>query len=253
VKFAFSRSTRNEPGQPAELFTKFGPAGFDGLQLKSNQYGDYLDDPDRFLADWGQYPGVASGLIHGGLLDADGVATLRRVIKFGQAVGSDLVIYWPREPRGEDVDLTAFARQVSELGQEAQAAGLRLSLHHHHNQIVMTGEEIERFFNEIVPGSVGLTIDTAHIVKSGMPDVAAEIRRFAPVIDNFHLKDYGDGEWKVLGRGDMDFGPIFDAIREIGFDGWVCADEESGADFDGALASCYQMLAEGLPAESVTR
>src|SRR5690606_25222320 len=75
---------------------------------------------------------------------------------------------------------------------------------------------------------------------------AAVERRFAPVIDNFHFQDYGDGEWKVLGRGDVDFGPIYDAIHEIGFDGWVCADEESGAYVDGALASCYQMLANGL-------
>jgi inosose dehydratase len=249
VKFAFSRSTRGDH-ERVELFKQFGPAGFAGLQLKSNQYADYLDEPDRFLADWGQYPGVAAALIHGGLLDDEGVAEIRSVIRFGQSVGSDLVVYWPREPReGGSVDLNGFARRLSALGQEAQEAGLRLSLHHHYNQIVMTRDEFERFFVAIDPGTVGLTIDTAHLVKSGMPDVAGVLRDFAAVIDNIHLKDFGDGDWKVLGQGEIDFAPIFAAIREIGYDDWVCADEESGADFDGALAACFTMLAAGLPNE----
>lgn len=251
MKFAFSRSAKGGT-ERQELFETFGPAGFAGLQLKSNQYADYLDEPERFLADWGQYPGVASGLIHGGLLDDDGVATLRRVIQFGQAVGSDLVIYWPKEPREEaSVDFSGFARRMSELGQEARESGLKLSLHHHYNQIVMTRNEMASFFAAVAPGSVGLTIDTAHLVKSGMVDVAAVMREFAEVIDNYHLKDFGEGDWRVLGRGDIDFAPIFAAIRETGFDGWVCADEESGADFAGALSACYAILAAGLP-ESVT-
>lgn len=253
MRFAFSRSTRGE-GEREELFKRFGPAGFAGLQLKSNQYADYLDAPDRFLAEWGQYPGVASGLIHGGLLDDDGVATLRKVLQFGQAVGSALVVYWPREPREDaSVDFAEFARRLSELGQEARDAGLRLSLHHHFSQIVMTRDELERFFAAIAPGTVGLTVDTAHLVKSGMPDVAGVIREFAPVIDNYHLKDFGSGEWRVLGRGDIDFAPIFAAIQESGYDGWVCADEESGADFAGALAACYSMLATGLPERLAAR
>lgn len=252
MKFAFSRSTRGEP-ERQELFTRFGAAGFAGLQLKSNQYADYLDAPERFLADWGQFPGVAAALIHGGLLDDEGVAAIRRALRFGRAVGSERVVYWPREPRGDAVDLAAFARRLSELGQEAREVGLRLSLHHHYNQIVMTRDEFEQFYAAIDPGSVGLTIDTAHLVKSGMPDVAGVLREFAPVIDNIHLKDFGAGDWKVLGHGEMDFVPIFAAIREIGYDGWVCADEESGADFDGALAACFNMLVTGLPEELATR
>jgi inosose dehydratase len=55
VKFAFSRSTRGER-EREELFSRFRAAGFAGLQLKSNQYADYLDAPDRFLADWGDSP-----------------------------------------------------------------------------------------------------------------------------------------------------------------------------------------------------
>jgi inosose dehydratase len=252
VKLAFSRSTRGDH-EREELFTRFRAAGFTGLQLKSNQYADYLDTPDQFLSTWGHYPGIASALIHGGLIDDEGVATIRDVIRFGQAVGSELVVYWPREPRHGAVDLDTFARRLSALGQEAQAMGLRLSLHHHYDQIVMTRDEFEHFFAAIEPGTVGLTIDTAHLVKSGMPDVAGVLREFAPVIDNIHLKDFGDGDWQVLGRGEIDFAPIFSAIRETGYDGWVCADEESGADLNGALAASSAMLTAGLADEVATR
>ena len=64
-------------------------------------------------------------------------------------------------------------------------------------------------------------------------------------IDNFHLKDF-DSDWRVLGEGAIDFGPVFAAIRDIGFDGWVSTDEESGADFVEAMATCHRFVTEGL-------
>ena len=110
----------------------------------------------------------------------------------------------------------------------------------------MLPEEMEVFFDAVEPGTVGLTVDTAHLVKSGVDDVAGVIRRFAPVTDNFHLKDYADGEWRVLGEGDVDFVPVFAAIRDIGYDGWLSTDEESGADVLEAMAACHAFVKQGL-------
>ena len=110
----------------------------------------------------------------------------------------------------------------------------------------MLPEEIEVFFEAVELGSVGLTVDTAHLVKSGVDDVAGVIRGFAPVIDNVHLKDYADGEWRVLGTGDIDFVPVFAAIRDIGYDGWLSTDEESGADVLEAMAACRAFMEQGL-------
>lgn len=91
-------------------------------------------------------------------------------------------------------------------------------------------------------GTVGLTVDTAHLVKSGVSDIAGLIRDLRDVIDNFHLKDFADGCFRVLGTGDIDFGPVFAAILETGYDGWLSADEESGADVVEAMRQCYRFM-----------
>ncbi len=250
MKLGFSKPTRTAAEQDA-LFAHFGGVGFDGLQLKSSQYRDYLDDPARFRDRYAMYPGVASGLIHGGKLDDAGIAMLRRLIAFAGAVGAERIILWPDIARQglTDDDIRASARSMATLGNEAIAAGTRLSLHHHYGQVVMHRGDFDLFFDAVPDGSVGLTVDTAHLVKSGVEDVAGLIRDFRSVIDNIHTKDYADGEWRVLGQGEIDFVPIFAAVKEIGYDGWVCADEESGSELLGAMGACYRFLRDGLSSQ----
>jgi inosose dehydratase len=248
MKLAFSRPTRDIDEQQ-QLFTRFREVGYAGLQLKQNQYRDMLDAPAQFLAAWGEYPGVAAGLIFGSSLDSEGVTALRAIFPFAGAVGADRVVYWPRDPAGaSDAEMRQFARTLTELGKEARQAGTTLSLHHHASQIVMTREDLDRFFAAAESGSVGLTVDTAHLVKSGIDDVAGVIRDYRQVLDNIHLKDFADGAWRVLGEGGIDFAPIFAAIRAIGYTDWVCADEESGGDLVGGMQACYRYMESGLNA-----
>ena len=243
MKVAFSRPTANRHEQ-CELFENFWAVGYQGLQLKANQYMPYIDKPQQFCDEWGQHEGVAAGLILGDKLDDAGIASLRQLFTLAAAVGSERIIFCHLVPRSEVAsdDIKHFARLLSELGREAQQQGVALSLHHHYNQPVMHRADIVTFFEAADPGSVGLTIDTAHLVKSGIADVAGVIRDFSDVIDNFHLKDFADGEWRVLGRGDLNFDPIFAAIGDIGYKSWLCADEESGGVLLGGMRECYDVV-----------
>ena len=250
MKLAFSKPTRTDDDTQV-LMTRFREIGYDGLQLKAGQYAGYLDRPEEFLADWGQQRGVASALIAG--VGGEGsVGELRRVFAFGRIVGADLVVLCFGLPReGMTAERLRYHAQVlSLLGLEAQDFGLRLSLHHHHGHPVMTREDLEVFFGAVEEGSIGLTVDTAHLVKSGIDDMAGTIRDFAPFIDNFHLKDYADGEWRMLGTGDIDFEPIFAAIADIGYDGWLSTDEESDAPLLPAMEHCLRFMREHLPGGS---
>ncbi len=181
-------------------------------------------------------------------LDDNGRAFLRDTFRFAQAVGSERIVYCHVQQRDglEDDDIRQIARSLSEIGKEALQHGTKLSLHHHHGQPVMHRRDFDTFFDAIEPGTVGLTIDTAHAVKSGIADVGGLIRDFGSVIDNFHLKDYADGEWRVLGQGNIDFAPIFAAIKAIDYQGWVSADEESGSELLQAMQDCYDYIAAGL-------
>lgn len=246
MKIAFSRPTANRAEQ-SELIENYTGIGYQGLQLKAGQYMPYLDSPQQFCDEWGAHPGVAAGLITGGGLDDEGIAKLRKLFAFGGAVGTERIIFCHGLPRAEvnDEDIKRFAQILTDLGKEAQQAGVALSLHHHYNQPVMHRKDIALFFETADPSAVGLTIDTAHLVKSGIDDVAGVIREFGPVIDNFHLKDFAAGEWRVLGHGDIGFTPIFAAIHDIGYTGWLCADEESGGDILGGMQECLHFIHSG--------
>lgn len=249
MKLAFSQPTAGEEAQ-RRLFTRFRDAGFDGLQLKAGQYERYVGDPARFRTEWGSAPGAASALITGGRLDDPGIAALRRVFAFAADVGAERVVFCHGVSRTgvTDEDLRRFARTLSELGKEARDRGVRLSLHHHYDQPVMRRADFDIFFDAADSAYVGLTVDTAHLVKSGIEDIAGVIRDFPAVLDNVHLKDFARAEraWRVLGEGEIDFAPVFAALRRIGYDGWLCADEESGSDTQAAMETCRRFIAHGL-------
>jgi sugar phosphate isomerase/epimerase len=117
----------------------------------------------------------------------------------------------------------------------------------------MHRDDFDVFFSAVGSRSVGLTLDTAHLVKSGVQDIPALIRDFRVSIDNVHLKDYADGEFRVLGEGRIDFDPIFRVLREMGYDGWLCADEESGSDMRAGMQACGQFIRARLGAEPLAR
>ena len=247
MRFAFSAPDRN-PAERETLMTGFAAHGYDGLQLKRMQYAEFLGSPDQFRPRWGDRPGIASGLITGGKLDEAGIADLLAVIRFGAAAGSERVIFCHGRSRQtvSDDDLVHFSRTLAGIGHQARELGTQLSLHHHYDQPVMHRSDFDRFFARIDDGSVSLTVDTAHLVKSGIDDIAEVIRAFGPRIDTVHIKDIRDGRFVPLGEGTIDFTPVFAAIAEAAPGAWVCADEESGADIDAAMASCRQLMRSGL-------
>jgi sugar phosphate isomerase/epimerase len=231
MKIAFSKPTRDDVERQM-LFSRFRSFGYDGLQLKHAQYSEYIDQPARFVGLWGtDAADIASGLITAGRLDTAGIAELRKLFRFAQAVGTERIIFCHSQPRQglTSADIKGFAKILSELGREAQQYGTSLSLHHHYNQPVMYRQDFETFFEAVDDQSVKLTVDTAHLIKSGINDIGGVLR------------DIADGEFKVLGQGTIDFTSVFAALQEIGFAGWVCADEESGSDLLEAMEICAQV------------
>lgn len=247
VKFAFSRPIQSDEERDL-LFGGYRSIGYAGLQLKHGQYASYIDDPERFLEEWEALPGAASALIVGGAVDDELRSRLAPLLHFGEKVGTERIVFCHGLSRKNVTadDIRGFARQLSELGKETRQRGIRLSLHHHYDQPVMYREDFDIFFDRLQEGTVGLTVDTAHLVKSGITDVAELITSFAPHIDNFHMKDFADGDWRILGEGGISFGPIFRAIHAIQYDGWMSADEESGGGIQEGMRQCLRFMKQGM-------
>lgn len=246
-KLAFSKPSATD-ADTTTLFTTFRKIGYDGLQLKAGQYMPFIDTPLDFIDCWGQYPGAASALICWCKLDDDAITLLKKIISFASRVGSERIVYCHNAPREgvSRAELIGYAHTLSEIGKQARDAGIAFSLHNHYGQPVMYRDDIDVFFSAVKDNAVGLTVDTAHLVKSGESDLAGIIREFQSVIDNFHLKDIENGEFRVLGTASIDFAPVFAAIREIDYRGWISTDEESGADMAAAMQQCYDFMKKGL-------
>lgn len=246
TRYAFSIPT-NSDAEQTELFNGFKPAGFAGLQLKGGQYARYLENPQQFLDDWSHDKGACAGLIYGGSLNENGVAALRRVFEFAQAIGSEMVVFCHGQSRDSvtDDNIRGFAHQLCELGEEARERGVKLSLHNHFDNPVMHRTDFETFFGSITPGTLGLTLDTAHLQKSGVLDIAGVVRDYGAFLDNVHLKDFAAGQFKTLGGGEIDFTPIFAALHDVGFTGWLCADEESETGVSESLRASFDFIERG--------
>jgi sugar phosphate isomerase/epimerase len=244
MKLAFSTPTSGND-ERCLLFTQYRGVGYDGLQLKNAQYSEFVATPERFLETWGDYPGIASGLIAAGRLDEVGMTALRELFGFAGAVGCERIVFChslSREGLSDD-EIRGFAQTLSEMGKEARQRGVQLSLHHHYNQPVMYRNDFDVLFDAVHDQAIGLTVDTAHLVKSGIDDISGLIQDFSHVIDNFHLKDIAAGEFRVLGQGSIDFEPVFAAIQAIGYRGWLCADEESGTSgLIEPMGACYRFM-----------
>jgi sugar phosphate isomerase/epimerase len=250
---AFSKPTRG-PEQQRLLFDRYPEFGFSGLQLKGGQYAAYLDDPvtgaDRFRADWGSDPGHVSSLITMNPLDEDGRQRLRTLCAFAGAVGAQRVVICHDVPRDglDDSDLVRFAGELSGHAEAAAEHGVVLSLHHHTGEPVMHRRDFDVFFGAVRENTLRLTVDTGHLLRSGVTDVPGLLTDFASVIDNIHLKDYADDEFRLLGQGSVDLAAVLDAVTTLGPDVTLCVDEESRAEVLEGLQVSRDYLTEHLSA-----
>jgi sugar phosphate isomerase/epimerase len=71
--------------------------------------------------------------------------------------------------------------------------------------------------------SCRLTLDIGHLHCQGETPITDRIRRWGSLLVNVHLEDMKAGvhEHLMFGDGEIDFPPVIDALREIGYAGGV--------------------------------
>lgn len=148
----------------------------------------------------------------------------------------------------------SLSEGLNALGRIARDKGMELVYHHHMGTVVQTAEETDRLLENTDPALVGLLFDTGHFAYSG-EDPAALARKYMPRIRHVHLKDIRPGKVKevrdgglsfldgvrrgaftVPGDGAIDFPPIFQALSDAGYSGWLLVEAEQ----DPALADPFE-------------
>lgn len=138
-----------------------------------------------------------------------------------------------------------FAKGANYVAQRVMdEAGLRTVFHHHIGTWIETPAETERLLSMTNPEILGLVFDTGHWSFGGGNPVEG-IHKHADRIWHVHFKDHdptiarqsrenewdgptsvGEGIFPELGKGDVDFPAVLEALKAIDYDGWVVVEQD---------------------------
>ena len=150
-----------------------------------------------------------------------------------------------------DEEWDRLCKGLNRLGETANRYGIALTLHHHMGTVVQTEAEIDRMMANTDPALFSLLYDSGHLAYCG-EDYMSVLKKYATRIKHVHLKDVRPdiiakvkenhlsflegvrmGTFTVPGDGVIDFGPIFDVLEEVGYEGYVLVEAEQ----DPAIAN----------------
>ena len=139
---------------------------------------------------------------------------------------------------------------LNRLGKAAADRGFKLCFHHHMGTVVQTADETDRLMKMTDPKYVFLCYDIGHFTFAG-EDPLLILRKYPERVGHVHLKDMRlpvvdrvkkehlsfleaifQGAFTVPGDGDVDFEPVYKALDEAGYEGWLLVEAEQ----DPALA-----------------
>jgi inosose dehydratase len=166
------------------------------------------------------------------------------VAELGRAVHQLDVALAANKPVLGGSDWSSLHDGLNELGALAAAEGLLLVYHPHMGTVVQARSEVDRLMAGTDPGLVHLLLDTGHLTWAG-GDPVALVRDHGRRLAHVHLKDLRPdvlmawhredhsfreailaGIFTVPGDGLIEFEPIFAALDDAGFHGWLVVEAE---------------------------
>ncbi len=251
----------NVPG-PDELLAAMAEAGYEGTELGPPGYLGHLDElgsrlerhgleltggwcPIRFSEPefWDEDLLVLSRTLD--LFDAAGAAARAHPV-FGDG-GSDARRANPgrgRQDASLRLDDSGWARFAEGLARAQDVAGERgfePTFHAHTSTFVEAPSEIDRLLDLT---EIGLLVDTGHLLLGGSDPVHA-LRDWGARVNYVHVKDvrldvlrgvvadradaveaWRRGIFCELGVGDVDLEAFFHELERVGYDGWICVEQD---------------------------
>ena len=227
-------------GDMAEAFADIGAAGFDGVELFDGNLLDYTTA--EFQALLSQHGLKLVAAYSGGNLIFDEVLPeeldrFRIVADRLAELGAPHFVVGGGAKRfdgARDGDYPRLGAALEKVREIAEQRGLQAHYHPHLTTLAESPGQIRQVFAET---AIHFCPDTAHLAAAG-GDPAGMMREHKDRISYVHLKGLQNDPFAFvpLDRGDLDHGPIMDALRDIGFDGWLAAELDAWPDpHEGAV------------------
>ncbi|WMS43773.1 sugar phosphate isomerase/epimerase family protein [Acuticoccus sp. MNP-M23] len=229
-------------GDMGQAFEDIARAGYQGVEVFD---GNLMDVPAREFTQMLGINGLALVAAYSGgnfIFDdiiEEELARIRRVADRAAELGAPHLVVGGGATRAtgiRDADYGKLGAALDRVAGIARERGLTAHYHPHLSTIVEGPEQVRRIFSET---GIDFCPDTAHLAAAG-GDPAAMIREHRDRISYVHLKGLQREPFAFtpLDRGDVDSGPIVDALIDTGFDGWVTVELDAWDDpLGGAVQS----------------
>ncbi len=222
-----------------DAFARAAVLGFDAVEIFAP--GPDALDPSQVLGLMEKHRmrvaavGTGAGMVKHGLslTDSDPAKRqsardfVKRMIDFGARFNAPAIIGSMQGRWGgsmsREVALDLLAAALNELGSHAQEHQLPLiyePLNRYETNLIKTMVDGASYLNSLSTGNVRLLADLFHM-NIEEANIADALRAGGKHIGHIH---FVDSNRKATGLGHMDYAPIAEAIREIGFDGYVSAE-----------------------------
>lgn len=181
---------------------------------------------------WGANPGSADPAIR-----SRAEAILKKQIEVAHALGLDAILVVPATvgadfiPNCEIVSYDLAWQRATDFIRAAlptaEKAGVRICIENVWNKFLLSPLEMRQFIAQFDSEWVGAYFDVGNAVATGYPEHWISI--LGPQIRRVHLKDYRravgsvDGFVEIL-SGDVNWSVVMDALRAIGYAGWLTAE-----------------------------
>ncbi|HLJ12779.1 MAG TPA: sugar phosphate isomerase/epimerase family protein [Planctomycetaceae bacterium] len=151
---------------------------------------------------------------------------LKRAVDIASDLGSDAVSFWSgtlREPLAAEAAMARLAGGCAEVISHAAARKMKLAFEPEPGMFIETFAQYEQLLEQVDAPLFGLTIDIGHVhcVESG--PIGDYLRRWASRLYNVHIEDMRKGVHEHLrfGEGEIDFGPVMQALADVDYRGGV--------------------------------
>lgn len=151
---------------------------------------------------------------------------LRRCIQIAKELNSDAVSFWAGILRDGAPDTVAYQRLADGCQAVLETAvkeGVRLAFEPEPGMFVQTFEDYRRLLTMVDGPGFGLAVDIGHVHCLEPQSISAGLSEWRERLYTLHIEDMRRGVHDHLrfGEGTIDFPPVFQTLKEIGYTGSV--------------------------------
>jgi len=178
------------------------------------------------------------------------VQQFKDIIDLGVKLGSPLVTNESGVLSPDDDPKAAWDRFINGMAtivNHAEKVGGYMCLELGPCSMVNTPDLLDRVMKEINSNHLKINFDPANIIMAGF-DPVENVYRFADKIVHTHAKDAVKGklEERPLGQGDVPWPEYLRALKDIGYNGWLTIERETGDDPVGDIRLAKEFLEQQL-------